>query len=697
MTYQVRYIVLVFVVAIFGQVLGQSGIYTNDARETVSCDDPSYVNANLSEPECVGYWLKGESNLPDGVTYDDINWEALPTNTGEQQFYDSNDGPSTPNYSPCRTDHPGAQSYVLRSAQCVEYYESTDYPSGLSSDDVDPALLEKIGTREQEQEDRTKAEETGEWEEYCAQYGSDSDGCSAADFERRARDAAYREARDAGEIEAFCAQYPDSTSYVDCEYVLESAEDEVTTEVPEEPADTNPEEVDQDDPCADGDDLFTDCGEDTAEEETAPENNEAEESTGDPCVTPNGDGCVNYNDVVITDCYGTPEQCGEPGGIIIDNGEADAEDEAGDGTTSTGDDTFDNIGGIINVGQDVLGAGADIFGDDALGGVFSDGEDFLGDIEGVYEDIAPIFKISKELLGLVQDFSVSGLGKFACSNGSYVDEDVAQEACKVSETVNKLEQTFTDSRGSFLATADDVFMDLATAGWFDGEGFDPNSPEVAQMRGAIEEFDTARRTVGDGASLKDLYDKGKAAIEASKQVALSDKSGDEQGGAAFTAAKNYRIEKGALLQENSFKSKVTQKAAQDLSDTSLKFTGEAENLNQEFAKLSGQRQAEGMVAVSTRAATQVAIDEQADSLRQFSMYQIQTSKQLATLTETQVMTVSQLSLQNEELFRQAQQEIDQAQARDKEQLRREQEMVDETTQLATDVAAIFGSNLPTDE
>ena len=257
-----------------------------------------------------------------------------------------------------------------------------------------------------------------------------------------------------------------------------------------------------------------------------------------------------------------------------------------------------------------------------------------------------------------------------------------------------MEKTFSESRQSFLATSDSVFTDMVSDGWFDRMDIDIDSEQANAVKNALKRFDGLREKVGDDASLKELYEAGKGAVKAAKDLAILDDKGEAQGGKAFTLAKDYQIEQGAQLETLNLKSKVTQKAAQDLSDTALEFSGEAERLNQEFTNLSVQRQVQGTVAPSSRAGIGVFVDQTADTMRQFGMHQIQTAKQLSVLAEGQALTVSQLTIQNEELFRQAQQEQEIQSARWFEQLRLEAEEVSELTSYTEGVSQVFASAVP---
>ena len=84
-----------------------------------------------------------------------------------------------------------------------------------------------------------------------------------------------------------------------------------------------------------------------------------------------------------------------------------------------------DIGGFIGIGSDVFGFGSDIFGDSEIGRFFQDSLGFMGDISEFYGQIAPYIKVGEEMLGLIQDFSLGGLADFACSNGTFFEEDVS--------------------------------------------------------------------------------------------------------------------------------------------------------------------------------------------------------------------------------------------------------------------------------
>ena len=378
--------------------------------------------------------------------------------------------------------------------------------------------------------------------------------------------------------------------------------------------------------------------------------------------------------------------------------ETDNENTESDSDDSSSNDTYQSACGGKNIGNDAqnifatIGSGAgtfeDIVGDfgwDVDLGFFTDITKEGGDIA---KDASSIIGLGDDILCLFEDFSVSKLAKLACSGSLYADADAdaTDTACKVSGTIDKLEKTITESRGSFLSTADGVFTDLVSDGWFDAENADEEA--FGNVSTALGEFETEMKK-GSDASLKTIYEKGKLAIAAAKTLALNNSRGDDVGGAAFTLAKDYDTETKFRLQENAFESQITQRGIQQLSDAGLAFTGMTEELNQEFGELSIQRQGEGTVAVSTRAATKVVQDSNADLIRLMSNTQLQGFRLETTQLEAQVMTANQISLMVEEQYRQAKADIEQREARRFEEMRLTDEEVDKLVGLYGDASFIF--------
>ena len=339
------------------------------------------------------------------------------------------------------------------------------------------------------------------------------------------------------------------------------------------------------------------------------------------------------------------------------------------------------------------------------GGSGNGGSNIINDIEGAidtdsefYNKHSGIISLGPDLYNLTQDFSINGLADFACSAGREIDAGSSGgtgTVCEVAAGIDRLETILADANTTVLSKADTIFGDLASSGYLrvsngDQKGVSELLTRFENVLNEVEDVNALTNEKGEPiGKLEALWRRGKAVVNVSRDIAVQDAVDKNSFNPGAIADSVYSIEERSKIQEYGIKSKVTQAASEDLSDASLQFTGETEQLSEDFAKLAGESQTKQISSVSTRATLTPLIDTLNGQLLANGMAQVEMHKQFNVLAEQGVYTVSQLSVLSESTLRQERARLEEQEAKENFEQRKSEASDEQFVSWASSIAGIM--------